>query len=204
MPCCLYIRILDAAHPSHPGYHRLGQAGDVIFVAEADHVFGKMEIASDEHLILKIEDMTRAEAELHFLAEEKGDLRKNPNLRRRIAGLSLALLPGHVRAHLSGRVALDLSTIPPAALRTMMDRVIASDGSSEDAARHTALREFRRLTLERLTHENARAMRPGSAVPSVRAADVISAYKIKAQVENPFVSGVDPFDFRHPKLGGGV
>lgn len=109
MPCELYIRMVDKCSPSEQlQYAQLFQAGDVIAIRPVGWNWGKMEMSSPEHVILRIDDMTEEEAANFFMGREFGDSR-NRFLKRRINKIDISRFPQTFRNSIQNKRQIDSS-----------------------------------------------------------------------------------------------
>lgn len=108
MGCYILIRTKDKVPQDHPSYHKLPQKWDVVTAIDEDGNFGRKVMASDDVIWIYCEDMTKEEVELHFMTPEPGDVKTNPNLRKKIITLDPEMFPIHFLEKISNNKTIDL------------------------------------------------------------------------------------------------
>jgi hypothetical protein len=88
------IRTVDVVSPENPEqYRKLSHAGDVIEIAPAGFVWGKLDLASPNHIIVSLEVESIDKAKADFMAPEPFDVLKNPIPLRKAVKIDLSKLP---------------------------------------------------------------------------------------------------------------
>lgn len=91
------IRTVDAVSPANADqYRKLSHAGDVIEIAPAGFVWGDLDLASENHIIISLEVESVEKARADFMAPEPHDPINNPLPLRKAVKIDLSKLPPDV------------------------------------------------------------------------------------------------------------
>lgn len=178
-----YIRIKDKVSPEHPCYSGAFHAGDVICIQPEGHQWGKAELASQEHVIIKIEadDFARLSADL--LTAIPPDPINGVTGIKRVGKIDVTQLPKSYQDYDAQRPKLVMSEKAIEQNQAVIDdieRVRLARSCSREEARELVVQQVKKAIIDQA--DDAAIKSADSAVerPVLARAEVLAAFSVKA------------------------
>jgi hypothetical protein len=179
-----YIRIKDKVSPEHPCYADSFHAGDVICIQPEGHQWGKAELASQEHAIIKIEADGLARLSADLLAAIPPDLRNGVTGIKRVGKVDASLLPASYQAYDAQRPRLVLSEQAIEAnqsVRADIERVRVARSCSREEAREIVVQQVKKTLIDQADESAIKAADANVPRPILTRMEVLTAFAVKPQ-----------------------